>query len=78
MKPIPAALIVFLAWCGPALAYAGTWHVVEDLGTSTCYRVHSMEPKGGWRDFGEFNTFRMAGAWIWRHRDICRASPVFE
>ena len=78
MKLILPAVIACLALCRPALGYAGTWHVVQDLSTATCYRVHGMEPRDGWRDFGEFNTFRMAGAWTWRHRDICRSSPVFE
>ena len=90
MKKFLPAAAVLLAWCAnPAassgeaksqqkLAYAGTWHVVENLGTGACYRVHGMEPRDGWRDFGEFNTFRMAGAWIWQHRDLCRSSPVFE
>jgi len=78
MKLLLPATLTFLALTGPVLAYAGTWHVVEDLGTGGCYRMHSMEPRDGWHDFGEFNTFRMAGAWIWRHRDICRFSPVFE
>ena len=78
MKTLLLAAAVLLAWCASADAYAGTWHVVENLGTGACYRVHGMEPRDGWRDFGAFNTFRMAGAWIWRHRDICRSSPVFE
>lgn len=79
VKKISAAIALLLAGAtGSAAAYAGTWHVVQDLSTATCYRVHGMEPREGWRDFGEFNTFRMAGAWIWRHRAICRSSPVFE
>lgn len=60
------------------MAYAGTWHVALNVRTAACYRVHNMTPRDGWRDFGEFNTFRMAGAWIWRHRNVCKSSPVFE
>ena len=79
MRYLAAMLVVLLAFSnGDAVAYAGRWHVVENLGTRACYRVHSMSPKKGWRDFGAFNTFRMAGAWIWRHRDICRSSPALE
>lgn len=58
--------------------FGGTWHVVENLRSQTCYRVADFRPMPGWRDFGRFNTFRTAGRFIWSHRDICRASPVFE
>lgn len=78
MKPILSAILVMLALSGPASAYAGPWHVVENLSTQTCYRVHATAPREGWRDFGMFSTFRRAGTWIWRHRAICRASPVFR
>jgi hypothetical protein len=62
----------------PSVAYSGAWHVVENISDQACYRVTDFSPTPGWRDFGRFNTFRMAGAWVWRHRDICRHSPVFE
>lgn len=62
----------------PSFAYGGTWHVVENVTTNTCFRVPTFAPANGWRDFGRFNTFRMAGAWVWRHRDVCIHSPVFE
>jgi hypothetical protein len=39
--------------------------------------VTDFTPTPGWRDFGTFNTFRTAGRFVWSHRDICRASPVF-
>ncbi|MBN9544548.1 MAG: hypothetical protein J0I19_03680 [Alphaproteobacteria bacterium] len=61
----------------PSLAYDGSWHVVENLSAHACYRVTRFSPTPGWVDFGRFDTFRMAGAWVWRHRDICRYSPVF-
>jgi hypothetical protein len=61
----------------PSFAYGGSWHVVENVSAQACYRVPSFSPAPGWIDFGRFNTFRMAGAWVWRHRDICRYSPVF-
>jgi hypothetical protein len=77
-RPWIAAVFVGMASATGAAAYWGTWHVVEDLGSKTCYRVHEMAPRNGWKDFGELNTFRMAGAWIWNHRDTCRSSPVFE
>ncbi len=60
-----------------ALAYSGSWHVVENLDSQTCYRVTHFAPTKGWRDFGRFNTFREAGFFIWSHRSICRYSPVF-
>ena len=58
--------------------FGGSWHVVENLRTGTCYRVTDFEPMRGWRDLGEFNTFRTAGRFVWSHRSICRSSPVFE
>ena len=70
--------VLLLALTAPVFAYGGNWHVVENLKTQTCYRVHNMAPREGWRDFGAFNTFRMAGAWIWRHRANCRSSPAFR
>ena len=73
-----ACLALSAVSLGPSLAYGGSWHVVEDVSAQTCYRVTSFSPTRGWIDFGSFNTFRMAGAWVWSHRDICRRSPVFE
>ena len=58
--------------------FGGTWHVVENLRTETCYRVTGFSPTPGWRDLGKFNTFRTAGRFVWSHRDICRSSPVFN
>lgn len=72
------AAAVWMGWATGATAYGGTWHVAENLRSKTCYRVHAISPRDGWKDQGEFNTFRMAGAWIWQHRDLCRASSVFE
>ena len=66
----------------PALAYSGSWHVVMNLQSRTCYRVPTLVittqiPTKGWHDFGRFNNFRRAGFFIWSHRSICRYSPVF-
>ena len=58
--------------------FGGNWHVVENLATQTCYRVTSFTPVPGWRDFGIFNSFRTAGRFVWSHRDVCKASPVFD
>jgi hypothetical protein len=71
------AAIACLALSATSFAYSGTWHVVENLRTHTCYRVTDFRPVAGWRDFGTFNTFRTAGRFVWSHRDVCRASPVF-
>jgi hypothetical protein len=73
-----ACLALTAVSLGPSFAYGGSWHVVEDVSSQACYRVTDFSPTPGWRDFGRFNTFRMAGAWVWRHRDICRRSPVFQ
>jgi hypothetical protein len=72
-----ACLALSASAFGPSYAYDGRWHVVENLQTQACYRVTDFHPTEGWRDFGTFNTFRMAGAFVWSHRDICRSSPVF-
>jgi hypothetical protein len=71
-------LAVSVSTLSPSFAYSGKWHVVEDLSTQSCFRVPYFAPQNGWRDFGRFNTFRMAGAWVWRHRNVCIYSPVFE
>ena len=73
-----ACLILSASALSPSFAYGGSWHVVENVSTQSCFRVPYFAPARGWRDFGRFNTFRMAGAWVWRHRDICLYSPVFE
>jgi hypothetical protein len=72
-----ACLVLSASAFGPSFAYDGRWHVVENLQTQACYRVTDFHPTEGWRDFGIFNTFRMAGTFVWSHRDICRSSPVF-
>jgi len=72
-----ACLALLAVSLQPSAAYDGSWHVVENLSASTCYRVTSFSSARGWVDFGSLSTFRVAGAWIWRHRDICRHSPAF-
>jgi len=72
-----ACLVLSAVPLQPSAAHDGGWHVVENLSARTCYRVAGFSPAPGWIDFGRFDTFRMAGAWVWRHRDICRHSPVF-
>jgi hypothetical protein len=72
------AAIACLALSGSSFAYDGRWYVAENLNTHACYRVTSFRPGKDWQNFGPFNTFRMAGAWVWSHRATCQSSPVFR
>ena len=75
---ILAATFAILLLATPAFAYSGRWHVAEDLSAHACYRVTDFTARPGWKDLGTFATFRMAGVFIWSHRDICQSSPVFH
>lgn len=68
-----------LTLAGPAVAYSGSWLVVEDRDTQTCYRMTDLPDGKSWQQLGVFNTFRQAGMWIWEHRGgVCQSSPVFS
>ncbi len=60
MKLPGIAAIVFAAGlaASPVLANSGSWHVVENLDSQSCYRITHVTPTKGGRDFGRFNTFR--------------------
>jgi hypothetical protein len=62
---------------GVARADGGSWLVVEDSDTQTCYRMTALPDGKNWVKLAELNTFREAGMWTWEHRDICKSSPVF-
>jgi hypothetical protein len=71
-----AALLALSA--GGARAYGGSWLVVEDSDSQTCYRMTALPDGKNWVELAELNTFRQAGMWTWEHRDICKSSPVFD
>ena len=80
MRKIATWLVagVVLTATGSASAYSGSWLVVENLDTQTCYRMTDLPDGKNWQRLGEFNTFRQAGMWIWEHRSgVCQKSPVF-
>ncbi len=58
--------------------FGDTWYVAQKLDTRACYRITHYTPTYGWRAFGPFHTFRKAGAFVWRHRDICQTSPALN
>ena len=72
-------MIAALLLAPPAKAYSGSWLVVLNTDTGTCYRMTAAPAGKNWRQLGVFNTFREAGTFTWEHRGgVCRSSPVFN